>query len=182
MVTIILAGFFFGRSIRMHREGRRSESFLLFLSGSFIIIFGLTIIPAILGLETVIDAMVAIGTMLLAFATFYYGSVEYFESRNNRRLERIQKQLDELYSPLIGVEANTFIRWNLHKTRGAYNIMMRIRAKYKYLASMELRELLDEYYKRIDSGKYVEEELLGQIWKQVVNDFEAFINEYNSLT
>jgi len=130
------------------------------------------------------DFIVGLGTLALAFATMSLVLVELEVSSVNRRINRIKDQLDRLYAPLYGIGEKNFT-WDYKHREGQsiYNFMMaEIRNRYKYLASPELKKLLDDYYQRISDYKSIEEEKLKVIWKQIIKDFEALVNEYNSLT
>ncbi len=126
------------------------------------------------------DALVGFATIFLGFATMLLGFTEMNTSRISRRMSRIKDQLDRLYSPIFGIGENEFMEHWRHKDVNdyIYQLMNEIRSRYKYLASPELRELLDEYYQHPkERGKF-----LRDIWNCVVKDFNDLSEEYNYLT
>jgi len=153
--------------------------------------FGLLIamaIPLVLGWMGWEGFIVGFATVLLGFATFNLGFIEIKESRRERRRLRLKEQLEDLYSPLFGLGAREFLEFSCHRQADhrVHKKMEELQSRYKYLATNELRELLDIYYQTdigpLSHDKQLWNNFIRPIWNHIVSDFENRSDEYNDLT
>lgn len=154
------------------------------------------------------DFVIGLFTYFLGCTTIYLGLTEISEGRENRRQDRalavqdrrrlkVKEQLEDLYSPLIGIGKKDFIEMPHHKYEepppGKYvkvedhvhKVMVEIRSKYKYLAKDELKGLLDRYYLKkwetiTDNTLWFE--YIEPIWCKINEDFNSLSREYSDLT
>lgn len=143
------------------------------------------------------EAVIGIGTLILAFATFYLAFSEMEEGIRNREQEeaeaitnrrrlRVKEQLDGFYAPVYGIGRRDFIELGYHRTADHYvhKMMKELRSKYGYLASDELREDLDHYY-TLNLPQLRPQEWLAIIeplWDRIMGDYESLVDEYNAIT
>ena len=150
-----------------------------FLGGAFSIIVAVTSWFTFTGYSIGIDGIVGMTTAALACATFWLALEEARQGALNRKLSRIREQLRDLYSPLYGIGEDIFTNLHKHKMIVFEFMVKEIQKSYKYLASPNLKCLLDDYYKCLEENL---PELLPKIWKQIEADYERLSRDYTLLT
>ncbi len=168
--------------------GLKAERDMRFLFLIFIALVGviylLTIIPAV-GEHIEItfgELAVAFGTLLLAYYTYLLGFNDVLESRKERKRLRLKEQLEGFYAllmPYIDDFNDQTTREGFY--RGKQDLMDRIQSKYEFLASPKLRELFRRFYDRTDYI-YNWTEIINSIHDTILEDFQAFTEEYNRLS